>query len=185
MDNAPDTTLPLTPPEPTIPFTEIYSLLTTHLHSTGSLNLPPSHPTALQIMDHLTSLCLDRSMAERWDENFHKLRNHKSTHGNCVVENDEDLKEWTALQTECYRNYETSSTVHEGERMVNLSRERYLKLKNVGLTVNKWERRLMELRQHKLEMGHCDVPIDYPGVGLFVFSHCLAFYCLSSCTYVV
>ena len=61
-------------------------------------------------------------------------------------------------------NRQQLEQVEDGERIPSLSTERYLKLKNVGLTVNKWEKRLMELRRHKMETGHCDVAIDYPGV---------------------
>ena len=76
------------------------------------------------------------------------------------------------LQRECYRNYERQHPQPQEEqrndeqRLPNVTTERYFKLKNVGLTVNRWERRWMELKRHKLERGHCDVPIDYPGVSL-------------------
>eukprot|EP00956_Cyclotella_meneghiniana_P045586 scaffold375581_cov96-Cyclotella_meneghiniana.AAC.1 len=49
-----------------------------------------------------------------------------------------------------------------------ISKERYLRLKELGLMVNKWEKRLLELQQYKMEMGHVDVPIDHPG-GLGVW----------------
>jgi hypothetical protein len=178
MENPP----PFPAAEPTLPFTEIYALLTSFHQSTGSLNIPITHPTTQKIMDLLSSLGMEEIMSDRWETNFKRLRTYKSKQGNCAVETVaestgnasqdseiEDLKEWTVLQRECYRNYEAlggASLEQRGERVPSLSMERYLKLKNVGLTVNKWEKRLVELRKFKLERGHCDVPIDHPGVSL-------------------
>lgn len=182
MDNPP----PFPAAEPTLPFTEIYSLLTSFHQSNGSLNLPLTHPTTQKIMDLLSSLGTEELMSDRWETNFNRLRTYKSKQGNCAIEivtestedsEIEDLKEWTVLQRECYRNYEalggaTSLLEQRGERVPGLSVERYLKLKNVGLTVNKWEKRLLELRQFKLERGHCDVPVDHPGVSFMCVCLC-------------
>lgn len=171
--------------EPTLPFSEIYNLLTDFHQTNGSLSLPLSHPTTLRIIDILTSLQFEELASHRWECQFDALKEYKQNHGNCAVETltgnssqeyDGTFREWVALQRECYKAYEeqsanlSASWVTEQQRQdkphtKSLTTDRYLKLKNVGLTVNKWEKRLLELRQYKGEMGHCDVPIDHPGVS--------------------
>jgi hypothetical protein len=47
----------------------------------------------------------------------------------------------------------------------HLTPMRYARLKNAGVAMNKWEKRLLELRQFYAEKGHCNVPIDYPEVS--------------------
>lgn len=50
-----------------------------------------------------------------------------------------------------------------------MTAERYEKLKNIGITINRWEKRLVELKSYRAEFGHCDVPIDHPsGLGIWV-----------------
>eukprot|EP00804_Cyclotella_cryptica_P001451 CCRYP_003693-RB/>CCRYP_003693-RB protein AED:0.07 eAED:0.07 QI:443/1/1/1/1/1/5/555/509 len=171
------------PEEPSLSFSEIYNLLTAFHQATGSLTLPLSHPTTLRIIDILTALQFEELANHRWECQFAALKEYKQRHGNCVVETltgnsthdyDETFTEWVALQRECYRAYEEQSASHAAswpteqqglEKLhgKSLTNDRYLKLKNVGLTVNKWEKRLLELRQYQAEVGHCDVPIDHPG----------------------
>lgn len=173
--------------EATLPFSEIYNLLTHHHQTTGSLNLPPSHPTTLRIIDILSSLQFEKLMDERWESQFGKLKAYKSTHGNCAVETmsqqeggTANFSQWIGLQRDCYRGYEEGQSASHslgdqaskdplgirpiektGEKRPCLSTERYLKLKNVGLTVNKWEKRLVELRQFKADVGHCECAVQY------------------------
>ena len=66
------------------------------------------------------------------------------------------------LQQQQQQQYATNM---EEKMLPMISKERYLRLKELGLMVNKWEKRLLELQQYKMEMGHVDVPIDHPGVS--------------------
>ena len=181
-----ETPPPLTPPptvaEPTIPFSAIYNLLSNFHQNNGTLNLPISHPATLQILDLLTIHNIDTLASRRWDDNYTKLRVVKSRYGDVESIKDtfadcdiRDLKEWCGVMRGCCREYEMqkkkdSSASNDSGQMLPrrhtiITTERYLKLKNVGLTFNRWEKRLLELRQFKEEMGHCDVPIDYAGVS--------------------
>mmetsp|Transcript_11323 Transcript_11323/g.24134 ORF Transcript_11323/g.24134 Transcript_11323/m.24134 type:complete len:158 (+) Transcript_11323:574-1047(+) len=65
----------------------------------------------------------------------------------------------------------SSSSCSSSQSQSPLTPERFEKLRDVGLTINKWEKRLEELRAYKLAHGHCDVPIDHPGLlGVWVLN---------------
>jgi hypothetical protein len=110
-------------------------------------------------------------MDERWESQFGKLKAYKSTHGNCAVETmsqqeggTANFSQWIGLQRDCYRGYEEGQSASHslgdqaskdplgirpiektGEKRPCLSTERYLKLKNVGLT----------------DVGHCECAVQY------------------------
>jgi hypothetical protein len=50
----------------------------------------------------------------------------------------------------------------------HLTPERFDRLRYVGVAMNKWEMRLMELKRYYEERGNCEVPIQYPGVRLYI-----------------
>ena len=180
MDNATienPPSIPLTPTEPTLPFDQIYNLLTSYHQTHNSLNLPLAHPITQSILTALSSLGIQELLQEQWETNYQQLKQYKSAYGNCTVTvtntTSPNLEEWTAIQKECCKNYELKlqqqqqqyATDMEEKMLPMISKERYLRLKELGLMVNKWEKRLLELQQYKMEMGHVDVPIDHPGVS--------------------
>lgn len=102
-----------------------------------------------------------------------ELRAYKFRHGNCNVPPGSarwaGLAAWTAEQRVRY-------DLHERGRPSPLTPERYERLRELGLTVNPWEGRLDELRGYKALHGDCDVPLDYPGLGLWVLNQRDAFH---------
>jgi hypothetical protein len=76
-----------------------------------------------------------------------------------------DLDSWVGKQRAYCKLYE--------DRIPSpLNLARYERLKRVGLlhSPTKWEQRLEELKQFKLQHGHTDVPIDYPHLGIWVLN---------------
>lgn len=126
---------------------------------------------------------------------FGDVENINESTGNAVDDCEiTDLKEWMGLMRGCCRDYERywqgynarhgsmrSNGAQDGaglsvdasnqSHQTIISTERYLKLKNIGLTSNKWEKRLVELREFREEHGHCDVPINYVGVSSLLMSY--------------
>eukprot|EP00574_Skeletonema_japonicum_P006645 CAMPEP_0201713680 /NCGR_PEP_ID=MMETSP0593-20130828/430_1 /ASSEMBLY_ACC=CAM_ASM_000672 /TAXON_ID=267983 /ORGANISM="Skeletonema japonicum, Strain CCMP2506" /LENGTH=508 /DNA_ID=CAMNT_0048202857 /DNA_START=84 /DNA_END=1610 /DNA_ORIENTATION=- len=138
-------------------------LLSWQSENNGSLAIPSSHPTLVRIMDSITNTTLEALTAKRWEDQLLALTAYKQRYGTCAVPpNHPTLGAWTAEQRNQYRAYE--------QHLPNcLTQERYEKLKNVGITVNRWEKRLVELKAFRAEHGHCDVPIDHPsGLGIWV-----------------
>ena len=95
---------------------------------------------------------------------------------------DEESKEWLQLQRDPYIKYEemhkldfnSDDNNEENGKSNNLpnplSKERFDKLRNAGVAMNKWEQRLNELRQYYEEKGDCDVPVNHPGVSFPISS---------------
>jgi len=148
----------------------------------GSLDVPTSHPLLVRIADALAPSVVVGSRGggevggggigddegRRWDENMAELRAYKVRHGNCNVPPGASgrwaaLAGWTAEQRVHYDLYER-------QRPSPLTGERYEQLRELGLTVNPWEGRLVELRAYRAQHGDCDVPIAYPGLGLWVLN---------------
>ena len=144
----------------------------------GSLDVPTSHPLLVRIADALAPSGVVGSgggeggagddEGRRWDENMAELRAYKVRHGNCNVPPGASgrwaaLAAWTAGQRVHYNLYKR-------QRPSPLTGERYEQLRELGLTVNKWEGRLDELRAYRAQHGDCDVPIAYPGLGLWVLN---------------
>ena len=149
----------------------------------GSLDVPTSHPLLVRIADALVSSGVVGSgggggggggvgagddEGGQWDENMAELRAYKVRHGNCNVPPGASgrwaaLAGWTAEQRVHYDLYER-------QRPSPLTGERYEQLQESGLSVNPWEGRLDELRAYRAQHGDCDVPIAYPGLGLWVLN---------------
>jgi hypothetical protein len=60
--------------------------------------------------------------------------------------------------------------LYEQQRPSPLMGERYKQLRELGLTVNKLKGRLNELKAYRAQHGDCDIPITYPGLGLWVLN---------------
>mmetsp|Transcript_14493 Transcript_14493/g.23723 ORF Transcript_14493/g.23723 Transcript_14493/m.23723 type:complete len:497 (-) Transcript_14493:67-1557(-) len=129
----------------------------------NSLAIPSSHPTLMRIVDSITNTSLESLTNKRWEDQLLALKSYKQRYGTCAVPlNHPTLGSWTAEQLSQYRAYER-------QEPTPLTSERYEKLKNIGITINRWEKRLVELKAFRAEHGHCDVPIDHPsGLGVWV-----------------
>ena len=73
------------------------------------------------------------------------------------------LGKWVSEQREYYK-------LHEQQKPNPLTPSRFEQLRSLGLTVNRWEKRLEELRAYKAEHDHCDVPLEYPQLGFWVLN---------------
>ena len=89
-----------------------------------------------------------------------------------MSEADEESKQWLHLQRAPYINYEEGqNTIQnedkdiEGKLPNHVTPERFERLKNLGVAMNKWEQRLLELKEYYGTNGHCDVPVDHAGVS--------------------
>eukprot|EP00984_Skeletonema_dohrnii_P009670 scaffold3705_cov107-Skeletonema_dohrnii-CCMP3373.AAC.1 len=129
----------------------------------GSLAIPSSHPALMRIIDSITDTTLESLANKRWEDQLLALTSYKQRYGTCDVPlNHPTLGTWAAEQRNQYRAYEQ-------QLPTPLTAERYEKLKNIGITINRWEKRLVELKAYRAEHGHCDVPIDHPsGLGIWV-----------------
>jgi len=117
----------------------------------------------MRIIDSITNTGLESLVTKRWEDQLLALSTYKKRFGTCDVPlNHSTLGTWADEQRNQYRAYE--------QKLPNtLTVERYEKLKNIGITINRWEKRLVELKAYRLEHGHCDVPIDHPsGLGIWV-----------------
>ena len=158
--------------------------------NSGSLDVPISHPLLTRIAETLALAgVLDAAVVggggrggdggdvddgggrrrRGWDEYVSELRAYKARHGNCNVHPGPSgryaaLTTWTSEQRAYYDLHE------RGLPCPQMTNERYEILRNLGLTVNPWETRLDELRSYRAEHGDTDVPIDYPGLGLWVLN---------------
>jgi hypothetical protein len=151
-----------------IDFSQIQTLLTQHQQSNASLVLPPNHPTFHRILDLLTVQGIENLASRRWNSMVQRVEIH---------ENDEDTQKWLELQRGPYLKYESKhKLLDEGDDDESddenkdvlpnpIDEERYERLRNTGVAMNKWEKRLMELKRYYEERGNCDVPIDYPKVS--------------------
>ena len=117
----------------------------------------------MRIIDSITDTTLESLATKRWEDQLLALTSYKQRYGTCDVPlNHPTLGTWAAEQRNQYRAYEQ-------QLPTPLTAERYEKLKNIGITINRWEKRLVELKAYRAEHGHCDVPIDHPsGLGIWV-----------------
>ena len=104
-----------------------------------------------------------------WDEWASELRSYRARHGNCNVHPGPSgryaaLSAWTSEMRVQYDLYERGLPCCPQI----MTTERYEILRDMGLTSNPWEARLDELRSYRATHGDTDVPIDYPGLGLWV-----------------
>ena len=151
-----------------VSFREVFSQLKTFLEQNGSLAIPLSHPALSCILDSLASIHIETLLQKRWNQQMDALASFHNHHGHCNTATptaSRDLNSWVAKQ----RVY---CTLYQQQKPNPLTVERYERLKGVGLLhpPNKWEQRLEELRQFKLQHGHTDVPIDHPRLGIWVLN---------------
>jgi hypothetical protein len=175
-----------------VDFSEVYSLLTKHQQSSNSLVLPLNDPTFNHILDLLTVQGIEKLADRRWEQMAGKIQNaHTASSSAPAIHRTDEQKEdntaevseelkWLELQRASYQKYEElhkldSKTVDEDDFVQeddssnmppnHLTAERYDRLRNVGVAMNKWELRLLELKRYYEERGDCDVPIQHPGVS--------------------
>lgn len=161
-----------------IDFTEVYSLLTKHQQSSNSLFVPLNDPTLNQILDLLTVQGIEKLACKRWDDMTSRIGSATFKGSDDKEEKEEptEQEKWISLQRTPYKKYEElhkleseaadDDDLQESSNCVpnHLTPERFGKLRNAGVAMNKWEMRLMELKKYHEERGNCDVPIEYPGV---------------------
>lgn len=175
-----------------VDFSEVYSLLTKHQQSSNSLVLPLNDPTFNHILDLLTVQGIEKLADRRWEQMAGKIQNaHTASSSAPAIHRTDEQKEdntaevseelkWLELQRASYQKYEELhkldlKTVDEDDLVQeddssnmppnHLTAERYDRLRNVGVAMNKWELRLLELKRYYEERGDCDVPIQHPGVS--------------------
>ena len=129
----------------------------------GSLAVPAGHPALARIADVLIATGVEDLASQRWDGMIAQLRAYKLQEGNCNVPPDHPLGAWAAQQREYYNK-------HERGMASPLTDARFDQLRGLGLTTNRWERRLEELREYRAQYGHCDVPLEHPGLGVWVMN---------------
>lgn len=175
-----------------IDFEEVFTLLSRHQQEHKSLTVPLNNPTLHRIIDILTANGIETLAQLRWEEMIQQVESDVAV-SNATPDKRGDVSpegsEWLQLQRGPYRLYQEeiheenqdaeSSTEKDPEKtlcMVKkpnpLNAARYNRLRNLrnaGVVMNKWEERLLELKQFHSEKGHCDVPLDYPGVSKIIF----------------
>lgn len=149
-----------------INFDSLISELHTYQQQYGNYTIASNHPAQANITDILTSYGIENIVHQRWENQLQSLRSYKLQNGHCNVPvSHPTLGQWVANQREYYKLYEDNKPTSP------LTKERYEKLKTINLSgVNRWEKRLVELKAYKAEHGHCDVPIDYPKLGVWVLN---------------
>ena len=157
-----------------VDFRQVYTLLTQYQQSNSSLVIPLNNSILNSIIDILTMQGIESLASKRWNEMVARLHSVKAEEN----EADDEVKNWLKSQRGLYLNYEEEhvldTNVEEGvdteeatESLPNpITAERFNKLRNAGVAMNKWEARLMELRRYYEENGDCDVPINYPDVSI-------------------
>eukprot|EP00804_Cyclotella_cryptica_P012218 CCRYP_018213-RA/>CCRYP_018213-RA protein AED:0.35 eAED:0.35 QI:114/1/1/1/1/1/4/805/343 len=171
-----------------IDFEEIYTLLSQHQRQHHSLTLPLDNPTLHRIIDILTANGIEALAQHRWEEMIQHVEKDVAVSAATPEKGEDGISpegnDWLQLQRGPYRLYqeqtheekqetESSSKEEEPEKPIvwekkpnPLNAVRYNRLRNLrnaGVVMNKWEERLLELKQFQSEKGHCDVPMDYPG----------------------
>eukprot|EP00804_Cyclotella_cryptica_P012158 CCRYP_009857-RB/>CCRYP_009857-RB protein AED:0.07 eAED:0.07 QI:324/1/1/1/0.66/0.5/4/151/376 len=151
-----------------VSFQEVFAQLKSFAEQNDSLAIPLNHPALPCILDALTTINIEALIEKRWNEQMEYLASFKNHYGHCntaIRTANPDLDSWMIKQ----RAY---CKLYLEQKPNPLTLERYERLKNVGLlpSPNKWEQRLEELKQYKLQHGHTDVPIDYPHLGIWVLN---------------
>ncbi|KAL7485424.1 hypothetical protein ACHAW6_011015 [Cyclotella cf. meneghiniana] len=169
-----------------IDFEEVFTLLSRHQQEHKSLTVPLNNPMLHRIIDILTANGIETLAQLRWEEMIRQVESDVAV-SNATPDKRGDVSpegsEWLQLQRGPYRLYQEetheenqdaeSSTEKDPEKTLGwakkpnpLNAARYNRLRNLrnaGVVMNKWEERLLELKQFHSEKGHCDVPLDYPG----------------------
>ena len=136
-----------------------------HRQHDGRVTIPASHPAMARITDALTALGIEALARRRWDDQFAQLRAHRARHGQIDVPPAAApaLGAWVRAQRDYCRRRDRGLPSP-------LPSDRFDRLRGLGLTANRWEQRLGELRAYREDHGHCDVPLDYPKLGVWVLN---------------
>jgi hypothetical protein len=175
-----------------IDFEELFTLLSRHQQQHNSLTVPLNNPTLHRIIDILTANGIEALAQHRWEEMIQQVESDVAV-STATQEKGGDISpegnEWLRLQRGPYRLYQEEiheenqdaepSTEKDTEKPLDWTKKpnplndarynRLRNLRNAGVVMNKWEERLLELKQFHSEKGHCDVPLDYPGVSRLIF----------------
>ena len=151
-----------------VSFDDIFKELEAFRQENNSLTIPVTHPSLLQIIDSLTANCIEDLVQKRWDDQMAALTRYKLEHGNSDVPiTHPTLGSWVKDQREFYK-------LHGYPKPNPLTKNRVQRLKDeAGFQCNKptrWDIRFQELNEYKEVHGHCDVPIDYPHLGVWVLN---------------
>lgn len=109
----------------------------------------------------------------RWEERYEELKEYKRVHGNCVVpKNYGALGSWVRSQRHLRKEQGTMGVSFEGGGP--LSQERIDRLSKLGFVWDvhqyQWTQTYHELLAYREEHGHCNVPMSYGNLGLWVFN---------------
>mmetsp|Transcript_13924 Transcript_13924/g.27898 ORF Transcript_13924/g.27898 Transcript_13924/m.27898 type:complete len:551 (-) Transcript_13924:2-1654(-) len=127
----------------------------------GTATIPVNHPTFIRVMDSLIFNGVEDELDKIWENRYESLKLYKEKNGDCDVPfTDETLGLWVNDQRKLYTF----------QRSDPLSKSRFEKLEAIGFEWDPpmWDKRLEELIEFKREKGHCDVPINHPGLGIWV-----------------
>ncbi|GFH61945.1 hypothetical protein CTEN210_18421 [Chaetoceros tenuissimus] len=99
---------------------------------------------------------------KRWNDKYKQLKEYKAQNGNCNVPSKYELNKalysWVGVQRQEYRKM--SQGVHS-----RITQERVEKLESLGFSWvggnDAWNERYEQLREFKLQQGHCNVPQRY------------------------
>jgi hypothetical protein len=117
-----------------------------------------SHVAALTTQDNNNRYDQQAELAT-WMNNWKEW--YKEYEGEMLQKNS---KEQSAAGSSNNNNSTTTTAI---DTRNPLTKERYESLKDVGLTMSKWDRRYLELKEFKRVNGHCDVGIEVAGVSSF------------------
>ena len=124
----------------------------------------PSHMTAERIQE-LESVGFEwEPNHNAWSLRFRQLREFKSEFGHCVVPNKYSatpkLAHWVVTQRSTYRLYQDGKPSRmTAERIQELESVGFEWETTTGMTV--WRLRFRQLREFKVQFGHCLVPTKY------------------------
>ncbi|KAL7469173.1 hypothetical protein ACHAXS_009476 [Conticribra weissflogii] len=127
----------------------------------GTATIPVNHPTFMRVMDSLMKNKVEEELDKIWENRYESLKVYKDKNGDCDVPfTDETLGSWVEDQRKLYAE----------QRSDPLNKSRFDKLEAIGFEWDSpmWDKRLEELIEFKKEKGHCDVPINHPGLGIWV-----------------
>jgi hypothetical protein len=107
-------------------------------------------------------------LASIWSARFQQLREYKVQSGHCLVPQqyaaNRKLGKWVSTQRAQYKLYQ------EGKPSA-MTEERIQELESIGFVESIWSVRFQQLREYKVQSGHCIVPFQYfanPKLGRWV-----------------